>query len=481
VAGIGPTVPTDVLHRALFVLTVLNISRLHQMYEFLGMLRPGLLLTGIALCAAVMKPESLGKNWMSRPTTKMVVGLLVLTLGSIAFGISQGAAFYFFKMNYYKILVGAFLVMAAIRDPRDVWFFAWAYFIGAALLVYQALFVAGMTMEGNVARLSGLFNWDANDIGLLLLIGIPIGMWLWRTASTKARIFIGLVLLGSTAAIARSGSRGAFVGFVALGLAYLWMARRISPGRKIAIALAIVAALVVAAPAGYWEQMRTITNLEQDYNTTARQGRKQLALRGLGYMFSYPIFGIGVGNFGRAEGMISSIAQEAALDPSIPGIKWSAPHNTFIQAGAEMGIGGLILFTALVLYCIAAPWMLRRVIPESWERGTWEQQFMAVGSDYLPLATVAFAVPSLFLSFAYSDAIYILAALAGGMTTFTMAMLARSPARRAGAGRAAPRVAPPGSSPIAPAVARRFPGPLSAQRGLHRATIVGRRPVPPRR
>jgi O-antigen ligase len=101
--------------------------------------------------------------------------------------------------------------------------------------------------------------------------------------------------------------------------------------------------------------------------------------------------------------------------PGQPGIKWSVTHNSFLQAGSELGVPGLILFTMLVWTCIAGPWRLRRRMPVEWASGDWEEQFMFHAAAYLPLSAIAFAVSGFFVSFAYQDAIYILAAMTGAL------------------------------------------------------------------
>jgi hypothetical protein len=160
------------------------------------------------------------------------------------------------------------------------------------------------------------------------------------------------------------------------------------------------------APPGYWHQMQTLTSVEEDYNWDSNQGRRQLAIRGMQYMARYPLFGVGIGNFGRAEGTISTIADE-------PGTQWSAPHNSYVEMGAELGVPGFVLFIGLIVGCIVAPWRLRRRVPAGWERGTGEEQFLFHSVVFLPLAAIGFAVPAFFVSFAYSDPIYMLAAITG--------------------------------------------------------------------
>ena len=54
-----------------------------------------------------------------------------------------------------------------------------------------------------------------------------------------------------------------------------------------------------------------ILSPEEDYNWSSATGRLPIAKRGLGYMMDHPFLGIGLHNFERAEGTISSVAQNA--------------------------------------------------------------------------------------------------------------------------------------------------------------------------
>src|SRR4249919_3943893 len=76
-------VDLDALRLSLCVLIALNVSRLHQHYSWMSVFRPGLVLVGLALGMAFMKPKVLAppawrKNW----TTKAVAAITVSTLGS---------------------------------------------------------------------------------------------------------------------------------------------------------------------------------------------------------------------------------------------------------------------------------------------------------------------------------------------------------------------------------------------------------------
>ena len=127
-------------------------------------------------------------------------------------------------------------------------------------------------------------------------------------------------------------------------------------------------------------------------------------------MGQYPIFGLGMNNFGRAEGTIGR-TEDAR---SGIGVAWIAPHNTYVQVGAELGIFALIIWLALLLAGIVGLVKLRNRLPRRWLKGTPRQQFLYTGTIFVPASFVAFAASSVFLSFAYLLPIYL---LVGIMTT----------------------------------------------------------------
>jgi O-antigen ligase len=326
----------------------------------------------------------------------------------------MGGSAGFILDRYSKVLVFAFLVMLTLRGARDLWQYIWAYVLSVGILSYFAIFTFRMSRSpgGGPLRLSGLYTYDANDVGLMLVIGIPLTILAFLVASTRGRWLCGAVLLGIGVSLARTGSRGAFIGLVAVGLLLLLAATNISAIKRLSFLAVTAIALWLAAPAGYWGQMGTILAPTDDYNWTEDFGRKAILKRGLGYLWERPAFGVGVGNFQRAEGTISDVAKKT---PPGVGIPWTAPHNSFVQAGAEMGVPGLVAFTVLVIGCILGPLRLRRRLPDGWKHGTKEQRFLHAATIYVPISVVGFAVCASLLSFAYMDAIYLLAAYVTGL------------------------------------------------------------------
>ena len=87
-------------------------------------------------------------------------------------------------------------------------------------------------------------------------------------------------MIGIPVTIALTGSRGALIGLVVVGIAVLITLRRVSVVKRVTILAAVAAGLFFAAPDGYWKQMSTLLSLTEDYNYSTEYGRKGIAKRG---------------------------------------------------------------------------------------------------------------------------------------------------------------------------------------------------------
>lgn len=389
---------------------VFSLSRLGGYIGVLRLIRPTLLLFVFCAGYAFLKPRKLrARNLTQNWTVRLIGAIGAITAASVVFGISQGHAFNYFVSNFSKTLAITFLLILSIRDVADVRRLYWSFALGGIVLAFLSIFVIGISKE------TGGVSYDANDVGVFMVTTLPLALLLFQTGRTPARKLVaglGVILLVMT--IVKTQSRGAFVGTLAVGIALLLLLPGISVGRRVGYVAIAAMAMLLAAPPGYWQAMRKILeDPKEDYNWDSINGRRNIAKRGIGYMLSYPVFGIGIDNFSRAEGTISDKAFEA--EPG-QGVRWAAPHNSFVQAGAEGGIPGLLFWSLLVLSNIVLPWRIRRRIPKAVrQRGPPDQRFLFLATVYTPIAQLGFAVTAFFVSFAWLESIYFLSALVVGL------------------------------------------------------------------
>jgi O-antigen ligase len=415
-SGQMPRIKLDPLRLSLFLLTVINISAVHQNFPILAILRPALLLTMVAFGYAWLNPKLLnGDKWAQIWPARVVIGLGILACLSAIFGISLGRAGRFILEDYSKELIFCFLIMATIRGIQELYLYIWAYVAGTGALVWMSLFVFGIERPrgDGFVRIAGAYKYDSNDICVILMVGMGLTLLTLQTSRLFGKIVSFLILIGIGLTVAKTGSRGGFLGICALGIALLFCLHRVAVVKRGFFVGLTALCLTLAAPPHYWEQMSTVLQPKQDYNWNAESGRRKLWKRGIGYMLEYPFFGIGVDNFPRAEVTISPLVK--SWHPGMPGIRMAAPHNSYVQASAEMGIPGGLLFIALVGGGFIAMFRLSRRLPRSWATGTAEQRTLYMITMYLPVSIAGFAASSFFVSFAYSTPVYLLAAYMVGV------------------------------------------------------------------
>jgi len=398
----------------LSLLTIVTISRVHLHYPILAAMRPALLLSILAFGYVYLNPRQLTPvNVLKFWPMRLVAFLAVWACCSAAFGISLGGSATFILDAYSKTILYAFLIAMSIRHVRDLYTLVWVFVISCGILAYFSLFVFGLSTGGGyTARLAEMYTYDSNDIGVVMMISLPLTLLLLVVDRGAKRWVLLVNLIANGATMARSGSRGGFLGLIAVGLAALFLVKGVSAARRFSLVAATVIALAVAAPAGYWKQMATIMSPKEDYNYSFVDVRNELIKRGLWYMSQYPVFGIGIWNFARAE---CSISPKIKTRPSNGPLRCIAPHNSYVQAGTELGVPGLVAWVALVIGGIVAPIRLRRFLPPSWRKGSAAERFLYAATSFFPVAMIGFAVTSFFVTFAFADPIYLMAAFLTGL------------------------------------------------------------------
>ena len=412
----------DPLRLVVCLLIVLVVSRLHQYAPALAKARPLLILIVLSAGYAFANPrllirESVFVTWPAR----VLAALGVLAVLAVPFGISMGNSGKFVLDVYWKNLLLAFLIIATCRTARDLYAYAWSYVAGALILTYLALFFFDLQRYGtdfSYARLAGLSTWDANDVVLVLMPALACALLIFQVARPQGKVLALIALLGIGGTIARSGSRGGLIGLVAVAVALLFFGRGVSFARRAVTIFIVALGLSLAAPMGYWQQMQSILNPKEDYNYTSKDGRKEVAKRGIGYMMARPIFGLGIGNFEKAECLIS---EKALNTPAGYGFRCTPPHNSFVQAGAELGIPGLVLWASIPLFGIVSLLRSGRRLPYRWRRGTREERFLRLAFPYMAVALVGFTATCFFLNFAWLEPYYVL----GAFVAATMGVTAR--------------------------------------------------------
>lgn len=174
--------PRDGYRLALWTMVLLSLSRIHLHFGFVAALRPALLTALLALMFALMKPSALSPvNMKARPAQYMVA-LVIMACIFVPFGISIGNSGKFLLDEYFRLVLAYVLITLAVRGPREMSQFVWVFVISCGILSWMATSVFQLTGNAGSQRLGNLYTYDANDIGVLLIMGIPMALLVFETS-----------------------------------------------------------------------------------------------------------------------------------------------------------------------------------------------------------------------------------------------------------------------------------------------------------
>jgi O-antigen ligase len=389
---------------SVYILTA--VGRVHELFPAIAAFRPAVLSGFLATALYVLNQDEPRRSLhLFQTTTKLLLVFLFWMFLSVSGALVITPSFDLF--NGFAKTVLMFLVMVgAVRGFRDVERLAVVYLAAATLYAWVVVtrFDLG---AGDAWRLGHLYYYDANDFAVLALTAMPFGLYfLHRRREGVPRVVAAAALAVLTLAFVHSGSRGGFIALLAMAGFVLLRYSAIPLQRRVGATVLVAVIVAFSASSQYWAQMSTIVS-DDDYNHTSETGRTQIWRRGVGYILRHPILGVGPDNFPIAEGTISPLAERQQYGI---GVRWNAPHNTLLQVGAEMGVPGLALFTAIFIVAFRSlRTSRRRDAMATAGEGAHEM------TQVLRAALIGFIVGAFFLSLAYAEMLYTLIALAVGL------------------------------------------------------------------
>jgi hypothetical protein len=387
------------------------VWRVQDLFPALGRLSPALLMTLVAIAAWMFDTDVRRQlRRVDTTTTRLVLVLVALMLLGLPGSIWQGNSVRFLYQDFGLTLVFMVLIATSIRGRRDVEWFALAHVLGATL--YSAVVLTRGKIDSD-GRLGGLSYYDANDLSLVLVCTLPMTVYFLRREVKGWRRLAALVaLLLLTLTIVKTGSRGGFLGLIVAMGYILFRYSAIKPVTRFAAVLAGALVVMAIGSESYWQRIQTILRPEEDYNWSDNNlsGRRAVWARGLGYMAQRPLLGVGVRNFGQAEGTISQMA--ADLRAINRGFKWSAPHNSFVEVGAEVGVPALIVFVAILISSMRA---MARLRPPGKTLDAETAATAALGQALIG-SFIAYMVSGFFLTQAFSAYLYSMLGMVIGLS-----------------------------------------------------------------
>jgi O-antigen ligase len=318
----------------------------------------------------------------------LLIGLSIPT--SYWPGVSFGAL-----VTYSKSLVFFFATIYCIRTRSELRLALWSFLAAVGGLAFVAL-VAGRSGRNIVTQ-----SYDSNDLAFVMVCGIPLAILLVFQEHGWRRWILPVVALLGTLTVILTKSRGGFIALAVVGLVVLTKIPSRVPFLRTGLVLAAVLIFTLIASSSYWERISTIWGGESAQ--TAANGyleggfqtaRWQIWKNGLILIASRPVLGVGAGAFVVAEGSLHK------------GGKWNAPHSSFIQIAAELGLPGLGVFLFLLYRGFSN---CRRVIRAT--RGSRSLAGHFWVAHGLEASLCGYVVAGSALSQAYSDIFYFLLAM----------------------------------------------------------------------
>jgi len=188
---------------------------------------------------------------------------------------------------------------------------------------------------------------NPNAFGGFLATVLPLSLLMFYNPDRKRQRFLeGLVVLSIVFGVTITGSRGALLAST-VGFAIFYIMG--SKGARLSLLFAIVVFGVVPFlfmfPDFLLNRFRTAVTLE-DYNSVTRYIYFVVALR---VFLDHPFTGVGLGNFLAVEPMQWLSMSDLSKFETLSGVhSIEHAHNALLTIAAELGIGGLAIYTLLV-------------------------------------------------------------------------------------------------------------------------------------
>jgi probable O-glycosylation ligase (exosortase A-associated) len=406
--GWGPVSLRDLLLSAV-ILGLLPAAVMHpwvgaMLWTWVGLMNPHRQTWGFAydmpfaqlIAIAIFIGLFVSRDPKRLPWTPITFSLLLLNLWfclSHLFAVFPAAGFEMFT-RVLKIQVMLFVTLAVLHTRRHLDILVWVIVVSIGFYGVKGGIYTLMTGGGGrVWGPTGSFIEGNNELAVANLMIIPLMVYLYRQSSNRW-VRLGLVgaALATCLAVLGSQSRGAFLAAGAM-LFFLWLHTK----NKILTLIPMVmlsAAALAFMPEKWWDRMETIRTYEEDGSALGR-----LNAWGMAFNLANDRLGLGAGYSTAHPELFLAYAPDKSDVPR-------AAHSIYFQVLGEHGWIGLIIFMLLW----ALTWLGAGALQREARRVA-ESAWAADLGSMVKVSLVAFFVGGAFLSLAYFDLPYLLAAL----------------------------------------------------------------------
>jgi len=231
----------DRLMRAVALMLFAYVWRFQDAFPILGKLQLPMiaLAASLAFFVSTRQPIRRFATIQHLPTTKLIFMLIAIMVIGLPFSLWRGHSAIFILKNYIPNVLFFVLVASSVRSIRDIEWFALMNLYGA---LGFATVVSLFFSVGSDGRLGNLIFYDANDFALVMDCTIPFAVYFLGKGQKQSRRIVAAVALAMIlTAIVKSGSRGGFIGLIAVALYVLLRYRAIPSRTRLLVTVAGVA------------------------------------------------------------------------------------------------------------------------------------------------------------------------------------------------------------------------------------------------
>ena len=354
---------------------------------------------------------------------RALLGFTICFGASVPFSMWKGGSLPVFRDGWLMFSLVGFLATAGLvvnyaQARKAINSLTWGLFV---FVIIANVF--GSMASGRLFLEQGKFA-NPNEMAQALLIGMPL--WASKFSSAPAglkKLFaLGVMVLMLTT-VFRTGSRGAMIAFVVMGL-FMFLRGSVMDKMQMLLGVVLLAGLVlVSMPGKLVSRYKTIADDQieddemdagmRDSALNSTQSRKALLRNSIKFTIRHPLFGVGPGMFVVAD---NAEAQSNGLRKG----QWLGTHNSYTQVSSELGIPALCFFVAAILMSLKGTYQLyirTRGDPRTADIGS-----LAIGLHY---CMIVYAVTILFEHIAYSVMLPVFGGLCAVLVRTSEAEIAR--------------------------------------------------------
>ncbi len=315
-----------------------------------GRMRPQFILAVLGLLIVVGTGQF--AKVLNTPIGRTLAIFIAWFVACIPFGLWPGGSFTVLTELWYKAALIYFLTAGLLTTlpQANRLFHAVAY--GVGIMAVITLVKNGRSADGRLILDNTRYG-NPNDLAWGLLVGLTFIGFLYLRGNRFQKIAALLEVPPVLLALSRTGSRAGMLGAGMLLVGMLIQAKRATRIRlMVGLPVALLVVLVLMPP-----QMRMrFTTFFGTYNQydlsrsemlrmstiESAESRKQLLIDSLIVTMHHPLLGVGPGNFMVAQNDLASARGERSM--------WHVTHNTYTQLSSEMGIPGLVIYLAFLVF-----------------------------------------------------------------------------------------------------------------------------------